>query len=425
MAYTTQQAIETLNGYLSINETDKEYIDDTKKRGFVFELSSGERIVIFVYPLVHKQDNTKNYFDTRDSGAYERGVAWKYAQKEGLKYFCLGVNDQVDKFEDYIFSLECDEKEVEKISGTKDGNRNGPGNQIIIPNDYRPNKEFERIQNKLGIYIATIKKSGLKEYLEYYDNRPYFGKQNIDDDLQKENEYQRAANILTKHIEESGLELPSNDDAVEQCRADFMERYSPEKLAALSDEEVLQYIFYSSGDNSDALCYWIERNTQCREFFGSIAGGSAYKFGLFQKKDTGVWTSGSANNSKELSDEEALQVGKSIRDALVNGSKLISEANPQTIEDYEKMDDDLKELIGDQFYNMAWFHKYYAMTTGDILSCYHNDTWQFHVLYSLLIKPSTKFYARSGQIAMVRKYANMSLDSMHVETVVGLHRKDM
>ena len=413
MAYTTQQAIETLNGYLSINETDKEYIDDTKKRGFVLELSSGERIVIFVYQLVHKQDNTKNYFDTRDSGAYERGVAWKYAQKEGLKYFCLGVNDQVDKFEDYIFSLECDEKEVEKISGTKDGNRNGPGNQIIIPNDYRPNKEFERIQNKLGIYIATIRKSGLKEYLEYYDNRPYLGKQNIDDNLQDENEYQRAANILIKHIEESGLELSSNDEAVEQCRADFIERYSPEKLAALSDEEVLQYIFYSSGDNSDALCYWIERNTQCREFFGSIAGGSAYKFGLFQKKDTGVWTSGSANNSKELSDEEALQLGKSIRDALVNGSKLISEANPQTIEDYEKMDDDLKELIGDQFYNMAWFHKYYAMTTGDILSCYHNDTWQFHVLYSLLIKPSTKFYARSGQIALVRKYANMSLDSMH------------
>ena len=63
MAYTTQQAIETLNGYLSINETDKEYIDDTKKRGFILELSSGERIVIFVYPLVHKQDNTKNYFD--------------------------------------------------------------------------------------------------------------------------------------------------------------------------------------------------------------------------------------------------------------------------------------------------------------------------------------------------------------------------
>lgn len=31
MAYTTKQAIETLDGYLSINESDKEYIEDTKE----------------------------------------------------------------------------------------------------------------------------------------------------------------------------------------------------------------------------------------------------------------------------------------------------------------------------------------------------------------------------------------------------------
>lgn len=234
-----------------------------------------------------------------------------------------------------------------------------------------------------------------------------------EEEIQDDNEYKRAADILTKYIEESGLELPSNDDVTEQCRAEFMERYSPDKLEALSDSELLEYIFYSDGDNSESLCYWIERNPQCREFFGSISGGSAYKFGLFKKKDTGVWTSGSANNSKELTDEEALQLGKSIRDALVNGSSLIAEANPQTLEEYEKMDDDLKDLIGDQFYNMAWFHKYYAITTGDILSCYHNDVWKYHILYALLIKPSEKSYARSGQIAMVRRYANMSYNAMH------------
>ena len=194
MAYTTKQAIETLDGYLSINESDKEYIEDTKERGFVFKLPTGERIVIFVYPLVHKQDNTKNYFDTRDSGAYERGVTWKFAQKEGLKYFCLGVNSQVDKFQDYIFSLECDEKIIEKISGTKDGYRNGPGNQIIIPNDYKPQLKFERIQNKLGIYIAAIHKDGLEQYLSYYDNRPYLGKQEIDENsVEANNVYQKSA----------------------------------------------------------------------------------------------------------------------------------------------------------------------------------------------------------------------------------------
>ena len=193
MAYTTKQAIETLDGYLSINESDKEYIEDTKERGFVFKLPTGERIVIFVYPLVHKQDNTKNYFDTRDSGAYERGVTWKFAQKEGLKYFCLGVNSQVDKFQDYIFSLECDEKIIEKFN-TKDGYRNGPGNQIIIPNDYKPQLKFERIQNKLGIYIAAIHKDGLEQYLSYYDNRPYLGKQEIDENsVEANNVYQKSA----------------------------------------------------------------------------------------------------------------------------------------------------------------------------------------------------------------------------------------
>ena len=59
MAYTTQQAVDTLNGYLGISEERKEYIGDTKNRGFVLTLDSGEKIVIFIYPLVHKQDNTK------------------------------------------------------------------------------------------------------------------------------------------------------------------------------------------------------------------------------------------------------------------------------------------------------------------------------------------------------------------------------
>ncbi len=173
MAYTTRQAVDTLNGYLGISEERKEYIENTKNRGFVLTLDSGEKIVIFVYPLVHKQDNTKNYFDTRDSGAYERSIAWKYALRKGMKYFCFGVNHQVSKFIDYVFSLECNETIIEKISGTKNGSRNGSGNQIIIPNDYEPSSKFERIKNKLGIYISVIRKDGLLDYLRIYDNRPY------------------------------------------------------------------------------------------------------------------------------------------------------------------------------------------------------------------------------------------------------------
>ena len=173
MAYTTNQALETLNRYLGITDDEKQIIENTKGRGFFFALPNGEKATVFVYPLVHKQDNTKNYFDTRDSGAYERGVTWNYAIANGMKYFCIGVNDTVNKYNDYSFSLECNESDIEKISGTLNGSRNGPGNQIIIPNDYVPSKGVERIVNKLGIYITAVHKDNLLDYLTYYDNRPY------------------------------------------------------------------------------------------------------------------------------------------------------------------------------------------------------------------------------------------------------------
>lgn len=195
MAYTTQQAVVTLNGYLSIEESKKRYIEDTKNRGFVITLENGENIVIFVYPLVHKQDNTKNYFDTRDSGAYERVVAWRYALQHGLKYFCFGVNDQVDKFSDYVFSLECNEKIIEKVSGTKNGARNGKGNQIIIPNDYIPHDKFERIKNRLGIYISAVRKDGLADYLSLYDNRPYLA-EDIDIEIEDEDPEERNKRLF-------------------------------------------------------------------------------------------------------------------------------------------------------------------------------------------------------------------------------------
>lgn len=213
MAYTTQQAVDTLNGYLGISEEDKTSIDKTKNRGFIVENATGERVIIFVYPLVHKQDNTKNYFDTRDSGAYERGVAWKYALDHGMKYFCFGVNDQVDKYSDYIFSLECDETKIEEISGTKNGARSGPGNQIIIPNDYVPSGPFERIKNKLGIFISVINKEKIWDYLALYDNRPYLNKDNINIEVEQEEDPEERNKRLFQYWMKMQVKPEGDSDA--------------------------------------------------------------------------------------------------------------------------------------------------------------------------------------------------------------------
>lgn len=227
-------------------------------------------------------------------------------------------------------------------------------------------------------------------------------------DTDELNEYQRAANMLLQFQSETGFEIPIKQEDIDACRNEFMDKYAPDKLAALSGMDLLSKIFYTSGDNSEALCYWIERNAECRANFGSIAGGSAYKFGLFQKNDTGVWMSGSSQKPQELSEEEAIALGTEIRDALVKGVEIIQSSTLDSLEAYEKLDDDLKEQIGEKYYNWAWFHKYFAMVCPHALSCYHNNDWQNHILYGCGIKPSSKYYARSGQIAMIENYTNLS-----------------
>ncbi len=218
-------------------------------------------------------------------------------------------------------------------------------------------------------------------------------------------EYELAAESLKDYVLEEGFDIPTTPEEIEATLSEFKQAYAPEVLEALDDDSILPAIFYTAGDNTNALCCWLEMNKECCTYFGSIAGGSAYKFGLFQRKETGVWTTGSQQKPQELTEEEALVLGKNIRDALVKGAKIIREATLDSLEAYEKLDDTLKEEVGSQYYNWDWFHKYYSIVCNDKLCGFHSTDWQVHVLRALRIRPSEKYYAQSGQIAMVQNYA--------------------
>lgn len=222
-----------------------------------------------------------------------------------------------------------------------------------------------------------------------------------------EDEYRRAAKIITDYVSETGFEIPCSKSAIEVAIREFQEKFAPEKLAAIEDENLLTSLFYTVGDNTEALCCWLEHNADCREYFGSIAGGSAYKFGLFQKKDTGEWMTGSPQKPEVLSEEQALEVGKTIRDALIKGVDIINNATLDSLSDFEKLDEDLKQGIGEQYYNLAWFHKYFSLICPEKLSGFHSNDWQTHVLRCLRINPSEKYYTRSAQLAKIENYAGM------------------
>lgn len=222
-----------------------------------------------------------------------------------------------------------------------------------------------------------------------------------------EDEYHRAAKIIKDYVSETGFEIPYSRSDIETAIREFQERFSPEKLVAIEDKDLLTSLFYTVGDNTEALCCWLEHNTDCREYFGSIAGGSAYKFGLFQKKDTGEWMTGSPQKPEVLSEEQALEIGKTIRNALVRGVDIINNATLDNLSDFEKLDDDLKQGVGEQYYNLAWFHKYFSLICPEKLSGFHSNDWQNHVLRCLRINPSEKYYARSVQLAKIENYAGM------------------
>src|SRR5688500_20308155 len=69
----------------------------------------------------------------------------------------------------------------------------------------------------------------------------------------------------------------------------FRSRFGPVVLAKLDGEELLETM-HTHG-NKDSLVYWLEfkNDDEFPARFGSISGGSAFKFGLFRRKETGAW----------------------------------------------------------------------------------------------------------------------------------------
>ena len=407
--YTAKDATTTLLGYLGIDAENAEFIDGTNDRGLIFHSSNTENYAIFIYPISHKADDSKNFFDTRDSGTTERAATWNYALENGMKYFCLAVHDQVDKYKDYVFSLECDEKIVEEVSGIINGERRHGGTQVVIPNNYSPSKPFERIRTRNNFWMAVVHKDGLKDYLEKFDNRPYLSSDeaNMNED-ELDDEYSRAVKVLTDHIAEVGLtadEKASED--LEEVRNRLLERFSPEKLKSMPDEKILPTLFYSAESDNDSLSYFLEFDSDCKRLYGSISGGSAYKFILFQNKEDGQWTTGSPIHPQKLTENEALELGKRIRDALVNGAEEIEKARPDGPEDYDALDGRLNEVMEGK-HTLAWIHKYFSILYSDKLTAYHSVDWQRHILYSLRIQPSQTYYGRDGQITIVRNLCGLN-----------------
>ena len=240
MPYTIKNARPVLLSYLGLSEQTANFIAGTDKWGILFERES-LKCVIFIMPLGENTSSPKVYFDIRDSGAEKFVAAWNFALQNNLKFFCLGVKDENQKYKEHIISVEADINTVLKVSGLENGRRSGSGTQLNIPADLIPIGNITRGKsNKFDIFFSVIKKEYLFTYLEVFDNRLFqfikAKENNIPDDLNND------SNLL--------LTLPSQTIFYGVPGSGKSHKID-EETKDLPDEQKMRVVFHPEYTNAD------------------------------------------------------------------------------------------------------------------------------------------------------------------------------
>ncbi len=156
----------------------------------------------------------------------------------------------------------------------------------------------------------------------------------------------------------------------------FRSRFGPDELVKLDGEGLLETM-HALG-TKDSLVYWLEfkNDDELPAHFGSIAGGSAFKFGIFRSKETGSWVTGSPIDVKGLTIPQAVEIARKHRDELVKGVERVG-ALPDLADDaeYGKLQEDLGK-IAPTVNDTAWGHKYFSLLAPEKLDDYHNPDFQ-------------------------------------------------
>lgn len=189
----------------------------------------------------------------------------------------------------------------------------------------------------------------------------------------------------------------------------FRERFGPRALAGLDGVPLLTRM-HGRG-TKDSLVHWLEFKDD-EEFstsrFGSIAGGSALKFGMYQASETQAWMTGPPQQPTRLSTEDAIARARRQRDELLAAARILEAAGPADHIDYEALHDAIVEAapeVGDT----AWGHKLLSVWFPDLLDHFHSRTFQGFQLLRLLKVPSNRRYEDARFFVGIARQLGLSL----------------
>ena len=253
--------------------------------------------------------------------------------------------------------------------------------------------------------------------LKYLDNVNQMIEDYTEDDSMTD-EYDNSAKIIRDYLDENNLGNLNNQE-LEKISIKFRQEFGPDILENLEGIDIINKIFSHDGDKS-TLCYNLEYSQEYMR--GGIGGGSAYKFSLFKRSNTGQWMCGSSQKHKSLTEQEAIEVGSKIRDALVNGAKHIENTILNSIEDFASLEDDLNEIFSDCIVKStaSWVHKYFVLLFPEKFLEIHAKSMKIDFLNKFRIEPLDGYYENDGQFFELAKKSGVKLYSLLDDRIVKL-----
>ncbi|MEO6889723.1 MAG: AAA family ATPase, partial [Ktedonobacteraceae bacterium] len=227
----------------------------------------------------------------------------------------------------------------------------------------------------------------------------------------------RELNALQKKLEDA--EQQPSLQQLEQYYYTFRSRFGPERLANLDGEALLETMHDFSNRNS--LVYWLEfkNDDELPAIFGSIAGGSSFKYGIFRRKENGIWFTGTPKKPIELSVEQAIEVSRNHRDQLIRGVEVLAEMPiGGNDKDYGHLQQDMDHAAPDVS-KLVWGRKYFSLLFPDKLDDFHNPTYErFHLIKLLQLPPETDGrYVMSGRFLAIARQLDMPI--CHLGTLLN------
>lgn len=178
---------------------------------------------------------------------------------------------------------------------------------------------------------------------------------------------------------------------IDQQIGRFRDRFGPAVLRELDGEALLRLMHGRDNAESRSLVYWLEFKND-EDFaggrFGGIAGGSAMKYGIFQRQSDGAWVTGSPMSQQVLSIEDAIGIARRQRDELVAGDAILSAFDVGDVSDeaYARLQTSM-EQAAPELSGTGWAHKYWFLIHQDCLDDYHSPRYQRFHLLKLLQRP--------------------------------------